>query len=196
VLEAESWKLQAESSDMRLDITGRHVDITPALRQMIDRRIARLERMLNDSAISAQVILTKEKYRHRTELVVHARGDQTLGGRGEGTSWPTSLRLAAAKIEQQAHKVKGKWAARKRRAAVSRVAGAAVDGELPAAPPAAAPRVIRASRYAVKPMSVEDAALQVGARSESFVVFRNADTDAVSILYKRKDGHFGLIEPD
>jgi putative sigma-54 modulation protein len=45
-------------------------------------------------------------------------------------------------------------------------------------------------------MSVEDAALQVGARTESFVVFRNADTDAVSILYKRKDGHFGLIEPD
>ena len=176
---------------MRLDITGRHVDITPALRQIIDRRIARLERMLNDSAISAQVILTKEKYRHRTELIVHARGDRTLGGRGEGTSWPTSLRQAAVKLEQQAQKVKGKWAGRKRRAAVSRVATAAPDGDTPPAT-----RVIRASRYAVKPMSVEDAALRVDTRGESFVVFRNADTDVVSILYRRKDGHLGLIEPD
>jgi putative sigma-54 modulation protein len=48
----------------------------------------------------------------------------------------------------------------------------------------------------VKPMSVEDAALRVDASGDSFVVFRNADTDAVSILYKRKDGNLGLIEPD
>ena len=48
---------------------------------------------------------------------------------------------------------------------------------------------MRATRYAVKPMSLEDAALQVDARAESFVVFRNAETDAVSILYRRKDGN-------
>ena len=53
--------------------------------------------MLNDSAISAQVILTKEKYRHRTEMIVHARGDPRLAGSGEGASWPLSLRQAAAK---------------------------------------------------------------------------------------------------
>ena len=58
------------------------------------------------------------------------------------------------------------------------------------------PRVIRATRYAVKPMSVEDAALRVEGGPETFVVFRNADSDTVSILYRRKDGHLGLIEPD
>ena len=57
-------------------------------------------------------------------------------------------------------------------------------------------RVIRARRYAVKPMSVEDAALRVAAGEEAFVVFRNAETDAVSILYRRTDGNYGLIEPD
>jgi putative sigma-54 modulation protein len=57
-------------------------------------------------------------------------------------------------------------------------------------------RVVRASRYAVKPMSVEDAALRVEGGTETFVVFRNADTEAVSILYRRKDGSLGLIEPD
>ena len=68
----------------------------------------------------------------------------------------------------------------------------------PATPSTAgpAPRVVRATRYAVKPMSVEDAALRVDGDRETFVVFRNADTDAVSILYRRKDGNLGLIEPD
>jgi putative sigma-54 modulation protein len=176
---------------MRLDITGRHVDITPALRQLIDKRLVGLGKLLNDSAISAQVILTKEKYRHLTEIVVHARGDRTLRGRGEGTTWPASLRQSSEKIEQQAQKVKGKWAERKRRGGVAR---SVTDGETEAAVPV--PRIIRATGYPVKPMSVEDAALQVDASHDSFVVFRNAETDAVSILYKRKDGNLGLIEPD
>ena len=71
-------------SYMRLDITGRHVDITPPLRQLIDRRFAKLERLLNDSAVSATVILTKEKYRHMAEIVIHARGDHMLRGIGRG----------------------------------------------------------------------------------------------------------------
>lgn len=181
---------------MRLDITGRHVDITPALRSLIERRLGKLERLLNDSALSAQVVLTKEKYRHRAEMSIHARGDNTLRGLGEGTSWPLSLRQAVEKIEQQAHKVKGKWAERKRRGsgsrdAVMRDASAPVDGR-----EAAAPRVVRARGYAVKPMSIEDAAIAVEGRAESFVVFRNIDNDAVTILFKRKDGNLGLIEPD
>ena len=102
------------------------------------------------------------------------------------------MREAAEKIEQQALTLKGKYAARKRRGGVTRVAAA------PEPAPEAAPvvRIIRASRYPVKPMSVEDAALQVESSRESFVVFRNADSEAVSIIYKRKDGHLGLIEPD
>ena len=177
---------------MRLDITGRHVDIDPSLRQIIDKRIAKLERLLNDNAISGQVILTKEKYRHRAEIVIHARGDHILRGQGEGTAWAVSLRDAAAKIEQQAQTLKGKWGERKRKAAGARViaaAGRPPDG-------GSGLRVIRARRYAVKPMSVEDAALRVAAGEEAFVVFRNAETDAVSILYRRTDGNYGLIEPD
>jgi len=174
---------------MRLDITGRHLDITPPIRQLIDRRLARLGRLLNDSVVSAQVILTKEKYRHRTEIIIHARGDHMMRGLGEGNAWNLSLRQAAEKIEQQAHKLKGKWAERKRRGAGARqVTAAAADASF-------SPRVVRATRYSVKPMSVEDAALRVEEGSETFVVFRNADTDAVSILYRRKDGNLGLIEP-
>ena len=175
---------------MRVDITGRNVEITAPLRQLIDKRLAKLDRVLNDSVVSVQVILTKEKYRHRAEIILHARGDHMMRGLGEGNAWPISLRQAAEKLEQQAQKLKSKWDQRKRRGAGPRVAAA------PPAEPANNRRVIRATRYAVKPMSVEDAALQVESGTEAFVVFRNAETEAVSILYRRKDGNFGLIEPD
>jgi putative sigma-54 modulation protein len=181
---------------MRLDITGRHVEIGASLRQLIQKRLAKLERLLNDNAVSGQVILTKEKYRHRTEILVHARGDHTLRGLGEGTAWPVSIRDAVAKIEQQAQTLKGKWRERKRRATSPRVAASAAAGEATGAGANAARRIVRATRYAVKPMSVDDAVLRVDAGTETFVVFRNADTDAVSILYRRSDGNYGLIEPD
>jgi putative sigma-54 modulation protein len=176
---------------MRLDITGRHVEITAPLRQLIDKRLARLGRVLNDSVISAQVILTKEKYRHRAEIVLHARGDHMMRGLGEGTAWPISLRLATEKLEQQAQKLKSKWGERKRRGKDARVVRPPVEE-----PSGNNKRVVRATRYAVKPMSVEDAALRVESGPETFLVFRNADNDAVSILYRRRDGNLGLIEPD
>jgi putative sigma-54 modulation protein len=179
---------------MRLEITGRHVDVTAPLRQLIDRRLARLGRVLNDAALSAQVILTREKYRHLTEIIIHARGDHTMRGTGEGNAWPASMRQAAEKIEQQAHKLKGKWNGRQRGAVGRRAM--APPAAAAAAEPGSARRIIRATRYAVKPMSVEDAALRVEAGPDTFLVFRNADTDGVSIVYRRKDGNFGLIEPE
>ena len=174
---------------MRLDITGRHMEISVPLRQLITKRFARLERLLNDAAVSATVTLSKEKYRLRTEIAVHTRGDHVLRGNGEGTAWPISIRQATAKVEQQAQTLKGKWDGRKRKGAAPRVVRPLTE-----VPPG--PRIIRATRYAVKPMSIEDAALRLDGADDTFVVFRNADTDAVGILYRRKDGNLGLIEPD
>jgi len=177
---------------MRVDITGRNVDVTTPLRQLIDKRLAKLGRVLNDGVISAQVILTREKYRHRAEIVVHARGDHMMRGLGEGNAWPISLRQASTKLEQQAQKLKSRWDQGKRRGAGAARRAPAAAAETPPA----GRRVIRATRYPVKPMSIEDAALQVDSGREAFLVFRNADTEAVSILYRRRDGNFGLIEPD
>jgi putative sigma-54 modulation protein len=179
---------------MRLDITGRHIDITPPLRNLITKRVQGLERVLNDAAVSALVIVTKEKYRHRVEMVIHARGDHTLSGLGEGTSWPLAIRQAAQKIEQQARRLKGRWDNRKRLSAKVVRNRKANDHE--GLGISAGPRIVRATRYAVKPMSVEDAAMRLDEVDDAFVVFRNADDDAVNILYRRKDGNIGLIEPD
>jgi putative sigma-54 modulation protein len=186
---------------MRLDITGRHVDITPTLRQLIERRLARVERLLNDSALSATAILTLEKYRHRTEIILHARGDKLMRGLGEGNAWNLSVRQAVEKVEQQAKKVKGKWSERKRsdtRRRVPRTVRAANAIRLPRSERSEpeAPRVIRATRYAIKPMSVDDAALRIEQSTDSFIVFRNPESSVLSIVYRRKDGQLGLIEPD
>ena len=176
---------------MRVDITGRHIDITPGLRQLIDKAMAKVERLLNDRAVSATVVLTKEKYRHRTEIVVHAKGDHVLSGVGEGNTWPLSVHKAAAKIEHQAQKLKSKWTEGKRQRKNNRAVTAGVEP----APPPAGP-VVRRTRYAVKPMSIDDAVQRLEAVPETFVVFRNAETDAISVLFRRKDGRLGLIEPD
>ena len=179
---------------MRIDITGRHMTVTPALNQLITNRLAGLERLLNDAAISALVIVTKEKYRHKVEMAIHTRGDHTLSGTAEANTWALATRQAAVKIEQQAKKLKGKWDDRKRQSAkFVRARKAATDGGEPQ--PVDGRRVVRATRYPVKPMSVEDAALRLDEGAESFVVFRNADDDSVAIVYRRKDGNLGLIQP-
>ena len=174
---------------MRLDITGRHVEITTPVRQLITKRLSRLERLLNDAAVSAIITLSKEKYRLRTEIAVHTKGDHVLRGNGEGNAWSISIRQATTKIEQQAQTLKGKWDGRKRKS-TPRVVQQAPGDVVPV------PRIVRNTRYAIKPMSLEDAALRVDGDAEAFVVFRNAETNAVSILYRRKDGNLGLIEPE
>jgi putative sigma-54 modulation protein len=179
---------------MRLELTGRHVEITPAIRTLVDRKLGRLERLLNDAIVSAQIVLTREKYRHLTDVAVHMRGDHVLAGKTVGDTWADSVGRAIEKIEQQAVKVKGKWTERKRRATPAR----ALPPPVVAAPAedSVRPRVVRASRYHVKPMSVEDAALQVEAGAEGFLVFRNAGSGAINVLYRRKNGDLGLIEPE
>jgi putative sigma-54 modulation protein len=192
---------------MRLTLTGRHLDVSPGLRQLVTRRLARVERLLNDSAVSAQVVLTLEKRQHRTEITMHARGDNMLTAVANAEAWSLSVGEAVEKILQQAHKVKDKWRTRKRRATGGRGAepglataglrvapGALVDGAVPPRPLAG--RVIRVTRYAVKPMRVEDAAVRIREVPEPFVVFRHLDTERLAILFERPDGRLGLIDPE
>jgi putative sigma-54 modulation protein len=180
---------------MRLELTGRHIDITPDLRKQVEKKLGKLDRLLKDGIISVQAVLTQEKYRHKSELTVHTRGEQFLHGLGDTNSWDTSINDAIEKITQQLQKVKGKWQERKRRATSARTLPA--PEAVP--PPAAAPkvrRVRRVPRYPVKPMTIEEAALTVDSGDDSFLVFRNASTDSINVVYRRKDGHLGLIEPE
>ncbi len=181
---------------MRSALTGRQVDITPGLRQVVTRRLERLERLLNDHIVSAHVVLHREKFRLHSEVTLHMRGEHVLQGKGAAGTWAASLTAAVSKVEQQASTVKGKWQARKRRStSVGRQLAAQADEAAAAEDVAAGPHIVRMRRYPVKPMNVEDAALEVGDAPNAFIVFRDADTEGVAVLYRRPDGHLGLIEP-
>jgi putative sigma-54 modulation protein len=180
---------------MRLELTGRHVEITPDLRKQVEKRLGKLDRLLKGGIVSVQAVLTLERYRHLSEFTVHTRGDHFLHGLGATNAWESSIADAIEKITQQLAKMKGKWQERKRRASSPRL--------MPAPPPLApvkdepkARRIRRVRRYAVKPMTVDEAALIVESGDDTFLVFRNAATDAVTVLYRRRDGHLGLIEPE
>lgn len=186
---------------MRLELTGRHVDITPTLRRLVDTKLAKLERMLNDSAVSAQAVLTREKYRHRAEITLHARGEKFLHGVGNSAAWETSVSQAIDKITQQAQKVKGKWQERKRRGTVK---GAPIAGEEREAARVTAagvkpvrervrmPRILRAERQKVRPMTVADAARSLDG-GDDIVVFRDVETSTLSVLYRRRNGELTLV---
>lgn len=192
---------------MRLELTGRHVDITPALRRLIDGKLAKLERLLNDQALSAQAVLTRERGRHRVDITLHARGEQFLHGFGFATSWELAVKGAFDKIAQQAKRVKGKRAAGRRRtirtiAAIDQPEAAAVRKISVPAPRAAKsraprmPRIVRTDRRPIKPMSLADAARELDSASDGgVIVFRDRDTAAISVLYRR-GGELTLVKAE
>jgi putative sigma-54 modulation protein len=175
---------------MRLVLTGRHVDITPGLRQLVDRRLVRLERHLGNALVSAQVKLSLDKTGHCADVAVHLRGDHMLSGRAAGATWTAALSASIVKIESQATRVKGKWDARRRR----KPPAAPAEEAATAGPAARSPRIVRLSRVQFKPMSIENAAIELAASGDAFVLFRNVETDGLSVLV-RQAGQFGLVEP-
>lgn len=180
---------------MRLDLTGRNVDITPALRQLLSRKLSRLERLLSDSALSAQVVLTRERYRHVTDITLHARGDNVLTGVASASAWQESMTEAVEKVTQQAQRVKEKWTTRKRRGTGTR--GLPVEAPEPGQPVAepAPPRLARV-RYPIRRLDLATAVARLDKASEPFVVYRDEDTQRLSLVYRRKNGSIGLIEPE
>jgi putative sigma-54 modulation protein len=175
---------------MRLTLTGRqHVEITPALGRLVEKKMARVVRVLNTGAVSAQVELRPERFRRVVDVHVHARGGHMLQGRAVATSWDEALSQAIDRLLHQGQKLKGKWQERKREARP-------VKRAIPEPREAArARRVVRARRYPVRPMTVADAALALPPAPDAFLVFRNTGTDSVCVVFRRKDGDIGLIEP-
>jgi putative sigma-54 modulation protein len=188
---------------MRLDLTGRHVEITPALRTLVDAKLARLERVLKDAAVSAQVVLTREKHNRRADVTLHARGEKFLHGIGAAVAWEPAMAEAMDRIVQQAKRVKGKWQERKRRGRKSAVIPAETAPAQPAEAPGGPsrvrlrmPRVLRGSRQAIKAMSVADAVREADANGEGVVVFRDSETSAIAVIYRRSSGELTLVETE
>ena len=192
---------------MRLELRGHHVDLGPGLRRFVESKLSKLERLLNDRAISAHAILTIEKHRHRADITLHARGEKFLHGVGDSDNWETALTDAIAKISHQAQKLKTRFKNGRHRlnaptaAATEPVAKVGKTRKPVVAAPARRsrarmPRILCASREAVKPMSVEEAAREIEAGGDGVVVFRDVASQAISVLYRRRNGELTLVETE
>ena len=203
---------------MRVELTGRHVAISPGLRRLVDRKLQKVQRKVNDAAVSASVVVTKESINNVAELTLHARGEQFLHAVAKATSWETAVNDVVAKVLHQVERMKGRWQERKRRGPAARsvktprparsaqsraarpVTGPGAAGgegaERPARVIRPKKRVVRAARYTLKPMTIDEAAMELEDQDVPFLVFRDARTDAVNVLYRRDDGQIALIEAE
>ncbi len=187
---------------MAVECTGRGVEITPRLRALAEERASRLERHLG-GPVSVRVVLTHEKHRFGAEVIATFRRRRWTAQEETGDA-RSALTLAFEKIGAQASKDAEKRHDRRHRGAAVAIPLRISQGAEPAdraprgrAARAAEPRIVRAGRKpAAKPMSVEEAAMRIDGSREDFVVFRDSSSEKISVLYRRRDGDFGLIVPE
>lgn len=177
---------------MKVEFTGRNFTLSPAVKKHVNEHLKKIDSVLH-GAIRAHVILSVEKHhRHYCEIIINWH-DHAMTSTSDTNDMYLSVTHAVDRLRRQVLKVKGKLIDRKHHALPTGVV--APSPIPPVAPAAPAPRIIRSRRYSVKPMTPEEAVLSVSDAPEQFLVFRDAETDRVGVIYKRKDGNYGLIEP-
>lgn len=176
---------------MRIVISGKNISITEALRATVERKLGKFDRYFDDDT-EAHVTMSVEKSRHIVEVTIPLNGS-ILRAEEATDDMYTSVERVLQKLERQIHKHKTKLEKRIKEGAFKYTQPLFDIGT---EPEEIQPEVVRIKRFALKPMSVEEAITQMDLLGHDFFVFSNADTNEVNVVYKRKDGGYGLIEPD
>jgi putative sigma-54 modulation protein len=174
---------------MKIEFTGRQTEIPEDVRRLAERKLQKVGKLL-PAVTRAHVILAADKHRQVAEVSVHSR-QLDLSAVEVTTNPRLSVAGAVDKLLRQAQRQRAKRRDRKG-AATPRLASLPAErgGD------GGAPRVIRTRRAPVKPMTLDEAALEMDGRGEGVLVFRDAVTERVSVLFRRRDGNLGLIEPE
>lgn len=177
---------------MEVDFTGRQMEITPDLQQYTHEHLRKLRRLFPGSP-KLHVILTREKHRRIAEMTIKLR-EQTLVGIMETADTRSAIKGAVDKLERQAVRWFQRRRARKRRPSptstilLNIIGGTGADLE--------ERQIVEVERLPVKPLTLEEAVESLDATSTGVVVFRNAESERVNVVYRRPDGNLGLIEPE
>ena len=174
---------------MKIEFTGRQTEVPVELRRLAERKLQKVGKLL-PALTRAHVILSADKHRQVAEVGVHSR-HLDLSAVEVSTNPRLSLAGAMDKLLRQAQRQGAKRRVRKGSASPRLVAP-----PVERATEARAPRVIRTRRAVLKPMSLDEAAIELEGRGEGVLVFRDAATERVSVLFRRKDGNLGLVEPE
>jgi len=180
---------------LQVQVVGRNLEITEALRQYVEKKLSRFDRYFY-RPLQAQVRLRVEKGRHICEVTIPLDG-LILRGEESSEDLYASIDQVLDKLERQIHKHKTRINRKNRRENRLREAAAApVIREEVEPSPEERWEVVREKTFPAKPMDVEEAILQMNLLGHDFFVFRDADTNEVHVVYRRKEGGYGLIRPE
>lgn len=182
----------------RVSVKGKNIDVTPALKEYSEKRVAKLSKFFQQREdVEVAVVLSVEHDRHVAEIT-YQLGGLIMRGESRTKDLYASIDEAADRIDRQVRRYKTRLQRRLhasprfgdgREADPSGEAAEGADGA------DIADRVVRTKRFSVKPMDVDEAIMQMELLGHDFFVFANAGTEEVNVVYKRKDGQYGLIEP-
>jgi putative sigma-54 modulation protein len=176
---------------MQTSVTFKNLDSSDTLRSYVQEKLDRFDRLLDNPA-EANVVLSVEKFRHMAEINII--GDRlTINGKEETIDMYSAIDMVLDKLEKQIKKSKQKI--RERRGS-TKARNRDMLAEEINLPEEELERQIKIKNIEYKPMHVEEAALQMDLLDDNFMVFTNARSDQVNVLYRRKDGHYGLIQPN
>jgi putative sigma-54 modulation protein len=180
---------------VRTIVKGKNLEVREPVRRYAERKLKRLERLLDDRS-DALVELSVEAHRsaaasHIVEVTLVIDG-RTLRGHAAAVNHEAGIDTVVDKLERRAVEHKAKPRLRARPNEVKAVLRRLADGT---AEPAHDQRIVKVKRFAIEPMFEEDALTQMDELGHTFFVFVNAETEHVNVLYRRRDGDLGLIEP-
>ncbi|HKA26793.1 MAG TPA: ribosome-associated translation inhibitor RaiA [Gaiellaceae bacterium] len=173
---------------MELRVKGRGVEVTDAIRSYAEKRLGKLERQLPDPKIELQLSAEQNpsiRETHVAEATVWTNGP-VLRARESSQDIRASIDQLVDKLERQVTRYREKRGRRRRLARQAPDEGIPMPEE---------PQIVKTKQFAVKPMSAQEAVLQLELIGHDFFVFRDADSDEVNIVYRRRQGGYGLIEP-
>jgi putative sigma-54 modulation protein len=179
---------------MEISVTGRHLEVTPAIREYAGKRLEQIG-LDFPRILSAHYILEVDKFRQIAELILHCGNHITIEAREVSEDLYASIDGVLDKVERQMRKYKTRLQNhRPRHGASQHVDEHVLTHDLHE--DEGTHRVVRTEQFTIKPMSVDEAVLQMElAEGRQFMVFLHADTQKVNVLYRRKNGDFGLIQP-
>jgi len=178
---------------MKIIFKGKHIEVTDAMRNYIEKKLSKIERHF-DHILEVIVTLSVEKSRQIVEVTLQTNR-ALIRAEEETDDMYTSIDKVADKLERQIKKYKEKYF-QKPYPGTEKIVLANKEIDVEDSEPDKIAKIVKTKRFAIKPMSVEEAAMQMDLLGHNFFVFANDNTNKVNVLYKRRDGNFGLIEPE
>ena len=176
---------------MKFIIVGKNIDVTPSLKETVEHKLGKLERYFTPDT-EIHVTLSVQREHQKIEVTIPVKGN-IIRSEQESTDMYVSIDLVEEVIERQLRKYKNKLIARHQEGGNFKQEFYDTDDLIPDEDEV---KIVRTKRFGIKPMYPEDACVQMDLLGHDFFVFCNAETDEVNVVYRRKNGSFGLIEPE